>query len=228
LRGNAALLLLFLLVLSLENVLTILPLHVEGLRWFGNRYDWQGFAYANWEGKAYAIVMAVVGMAGVMRSRLLRREELGLTIQQQAGSVRPVAVLSVIMLVPVLWLALISSEGPFDGELLLYLLLMPGLSEELVYRGVMLGSADAIAPPRWRFAGASIGWGLIVVSCVFGVLHGFTIGPGWQVEWDFVAVIVATVFGFAFGWMKERTGSLLAPIMLHGLADFLGFFGRMI
>ena len=79
---------------------------------------------------------------------------------------------------------------------LIWLGLLPGLSEELLFRGVML---------------PALGFDLVAVifsSLVFGVLHL----SGVQ-QWPYV--VWATIVGFALGYSALVTGNLAVPIIAH-------------
>jgi membrane protease YdiL (CAAX protease family) len=79
---------------------------------------------------------------------------------------------------------------------LLWLGLLPGLSEELLFRGVML--------PALGMNGLAVA----VSSLCFGVLHF----SGSQ-QWPYV--IWATVVGAVLGTSALMTGNLLVPIVAH-------------
>lgn len=84
---------------------------------------------------------------------------------------------------------------------IIWLGLLPGLSEELLFRGVML---------------PALGFNLVAVvisSLLFGVLH--LSGSG---QWAYV--IWATVVGFIFGLSALYTGNLLVPIVAHITTNF--------
>jgi membrane protease YdiL (CAAX protease family) len=85
---------------------------------------------------------------------------------------------------------------------LIWLGLLPGLSEELLFRGVMLPffGLNAVA--------------LIISSLVFGVLHL----SGAQ-QWPYV--VWATVVGFILGYSALVTGNLVVPIVAHILTNWV-------
>ena len=85
---------------------------------------------------------------------------------------------------------------------LIWLGLLPGLSEELLFRGVMLPAlgSNLVA--------------LIVSSMVFGVLH-----LSGEQQWPYV--IWATVIGLILGYSAIATGNLLIPILAHTLTNFV-------
>ena len=79
---------------------------------------------------------------------------------------------------------------------LLWLGLLPGLSEELLFRGVIL-AAFGFTP-----------LGLIISSVCFGALHF----SGSQ-QWPYV--IWATIVGLILGYSAIATGNLFVPIFAH-------------
>lgn len=85
---------------------------------------------------------------------------------------------------------------------LIWLGLLPGLSEELVFRGVMLSAL-----------GANI-TALIISSLCFGILHY----SGSQ-QWPYV--IWATVVGLTLGYVTLLTGNLAIPIVAHIFTNFI-------
>jgi len=84
----------------------------------------------------------------------------------------------------------------------IWLGLLPGLSEELLFRGVML-PAIGLTPV-----------GLLVSSLCFGVLHL----SGWQ-QWPYV--VWAAVVGAVLGGSAIATGNLWVPIVAHVSTNLL-------
>ncbi|MEM1036745.1 MAG: CPBP family intramembrane glutamic endopeptidase [Pseudomonadota bacterium] len=91
---------------------------------------------------------------------------------------------------------------------------MPGLEEEVFYRGALLASLSLAFPIRWTVFGAETTPAFLLNSLLFGMLHGFWMtssGLGFTAG----AVLFSTVSGLVFSWLRERTGSLLLPIYMH-------------
>lgn len=79
---------------------------------------------------------------------------------------------------------------------LIWLGLLPGLSEELLFRGVMLPALG-------------LNWvGLVLSSLCFGILHL----NGLQ-QWSYVIWVSAV--GFLLGYSAVSTGNLLVPVVAH-------------
>jgi uncharacterized protein len=79
---------------------------------------------------------------------------------------------------------------------LIWLGLLPGLSEELLFRGVML--------PALGFDLTAV----IFSSLLFGILH-----LSGRQQWPYV--VWATIVGFALGYSAFVTGNLVVPIVAH-------------
>jgi membrane protease YdiL (CAAX protease family) len=88
---------------------------------------------------------------------------------------------------------------------LIWLGLLPALSEELLFRGVMLPALglDSVA--------------VIVSSMAFGVLH--LSGPQ---QWPYV--IWATIIGVILGSSALISGNLLVPIVAHMITNWISSF----
>ena len=79
---------------------------------------------------------------------------------------------------------------------LLLVALVAGIGEELLFRGVL--------QPKLGIWGSNI---------LFGLVHLIT--PAYAVT--------AGLIGAYLGWLLDASGNLLAPILAHGLYDFLAF-----
>lgn len=219
------LLTLFFAVYFVDNVLIVLTNRFSSLQLIPN-HVWEGFLICNWSGKAYSIIFAIAFL--YICRKILTKEDVGLTNRLNPGSVPP-ALIAIIALAAWAFIVGISSpQGKPDLQTLTYLAIMPGLNEELVYRGYLLGALDKIMPARFMLLAAPVGWGMIVTSLLFGLLHGFWLDNNLAIQIDIIALRNAAISGLIFAWLREKTGSLLMPIIAHGLEDFLFFLPRMI
>src|SRR6516165_5259445 len=91
------------------------------------------------------------------------------------------------------------------------------LWEEIAFRGVLQAALRRVMPKATAIA---------VTSCVFGLWHirptlqalranGLASTRGRAVAGVAVAVATTTTGGVVFSWLRERSGSLTAPILLH-------------
>jgi len=99
------------------------------------------------------------------------------------------------------------SDGAFLKILLFAVLIYP-LLEEIVFRGALQGflmeRLSGKRLPHW-LGGLSLA--NLITSLVFAAMHLFNQSPLWA----------ALIFipSLVFGWAREATGGLLAPVLLH-------------
>ena len=109
---------------------------------------------------------------------------------------------------------LLNTLGPglhrYHWTDLLILAAIAGVSEELLFRGV-------IQP--WIETSWGISAGLILSNIVFGLVHAVT--PLYAV----LAALVGIYLGLSLDYGGER--NLLTPIIIHGFYDFLAFVALM-
>jgi uncharacterized protein len=92
-------------------------------------------------------------------------------------------------------------------------LVVVALPEELFFRGMLLHLLLRRFPPRRRLLGVSFGWAAALTSAAFALSH-------LPREGDPRAL--ATFFpGLLFAWLRLRTGSLLAPTLVHAGSNIL-------
>jgi membrane protease YdiL (CAAX protease family) len=92
-------------------------------------------------------------------------------------------------------------------------LLVVALPEELFYRGWLQTAWARLAPERGvTVLGARLGHGFFATQALFAAGH-LVSGQPWR---------LATFFpGLFFGWLRARTGSVVAPIVAHALSNLL-------
>ncbi len=103
---------------------------------------------------------------------------------------------------------------PLDQVIaLVALVILPPLGEETLMRGYLYSGLRS----RLRFWPA-----LLITSLLFGAAHLSTgvSGPLWAAAVDTFILSAVLVY------LREKTGALYAPIMLHGLNNLVAFFAH--
>ena len=170
----------------------------------------------NWSGKTFA-VLAILGM--VLALPKVNYKQLGLTARQaqgwQLGWIVALGFCAVLAIA-----ALQFPPTSFDGDwdTLTFQLLMPSADEELFFRGLLLVMIDQTFGVSRRTVGISFGWGGILSSVMFGLIHGIGFDGG---TFNFAAAHAAyTGFGgLILYWLWARTGSLAAPFVVHSFGN---------
>ncbi len=98
-------------------------------------------------------------------------------------------------------------------EILLVHLVMVALPEEVFYRGFVQTRLAQVFSRRWRFFGTLVGPEVIVASALFALSHLVTIPHPYRLAVFFP--------GLLFGWLRARTGGILAPAFLHAASNVL-------
>lgn len=173
-------------------------------------------AQYNWSGKIAAIATTLAMMAVALKvSPAITRETLGLTLRQEKGSLVPAFVATAAMVALVVLLQQLGGDSdPPTTETLLYQAIIPGIDEELLFRGLLLALiATALAGLRrpWLWAG-------VAVTIVFAFGHSFF----WSADgsqFDPVALAYVAILGALMMFIRLRTGSILLPIVAHNLTN---------
>lgn len=118
--------------------------------------------------------------------------------------------------------SLMSWAGKALAALVFYLFFL-GLGEELLFRGYLQSRLNQAFGKPFLFFGVAWGWGVVLSAALFGGMHILNLGslvsghwqpaPWWGL-WTFFA-------GLVLGFVREKSGGILAPVLLHGLPQAL-------
>jgi membrane protease YdiL (CAAX protease family) len=172
----------------------------------------------NWQGKlmALAATMAVVALPA------FGLRAVGLTLSHEPGSLKAAAPVAAAYCAFFVLLAVIFPADQPSAEDVAFQLTMPGLEEELFYRGILLFALDQAFRGRKRLLGVDWGWGAVLSSTLFGLTHAFGYSEG-AFSFDPVTMALTAIPSFIAVWLRLRTGSLLLPVLLHNFGNTLSF-----
>ena len=175
----------------------------------------------NWMGKLGSIAWA---LCFTYLNPILNKKQIGWTRHFRPHSCRPAAVFMALLLGVRGLQYIIFRDGAssFHLESVLFQATLPGMAEELVYRGILSGLLARVWPPQWLFFKAKIGWGVILTSVLFGAVHGLSVDAGFHLHFQFYTLLITGLWGFAFAVLKERTGSLIPSMILHNAVNLIG------
>lgn len=173
----------------------------------------------NWQGKllALGLTLAIAALPVIGWRRA------GFTLAQQPGSLKASIPAVVLYCGFFLALALVFPNGATNTEELAFQLTMPGLEEELFYRGLLLLALDRAFTARVRFLGIDWGWGAILSCLLFGMTHAFGYsGVAFSLNgfsFDAMTMALTAVPSLLGVWLRVRTGSVLLPIVVHNFGN---------
>ena len=178
----------------------------------------------NWSGKIAAIILWLVVLLALIKFKTnFRIADAGFTFRQNENSIKPAFTVMCLFIILQIVVSLFwSGEPSYDLETLLYQATMPGFDEEPMFRGILLFCISlAIISERYSLGGASINIAGLLLVVLFGLVHGVMFNGG---EWhfSFPAILLTGGYGFILLWLRERTGSLVFPILAHNSVNFVG------
>ena len=166
----------------------------------------------NWDGKIYGIV------CGVMMYFIFRRQFADnnfFTLRQDKAGLKS-ALKVVIAIMCVSLLGGVVNDKEFNLETLLFQLSMPGIDEEIMYRGVMLGlmcSALRASNAAWRNPA------IIINAILFGLVHALSFSDG-ALQINAMNFVWTGILGYGFGYITIKTRSIVIPMLTHNLYNF--------
>lgn len=171
------------------------------------------------------VLEAACALAFIVATRSVSRAGLTFRISNQAWrSSLLVTGMTLLFVVARSQLVRLLGVGPADAtpimlEYLVYQLTMPGIAEELCYRGVIQPRLNASLGRPWEILGAQVGWGWVITSVVFWGTHAFRVGPTMHLSFYWPTLTMQLIAGFVFGWVRERTDSVFPPMLTHNLVN---------
>lgn len=168
----------------------------------------------NWQGKILALAasLVVIALPG------FGRRETGLTVVQAPGSLKPALPVVGLYVGLFLILALIFPNEGLSVEALAFQLTMPGLEEEVFYRGVLLVALGRAFAGRVRFLGVDWGLGAILSCVLFGLAHAFGFSDG-EFSFDPLTMGLTAFPSLIAVWLALKTRSLVLPVLLHNFGN---------
>jgi len=160
----------------------------------------------NWSGHLLAVAGMLTLALLLARRAALAPREMGFAMPTGVGAAAAVCAVA-LLLSYLLQIATAARIEPPSARTWLFLATMPGLAEEVAFRGVLLAAAERAAPARRRIAGVPVSVGAALLTAAFVGLHGVGVGM-------LTSVLPAALL---YLWLRLRTGSLLTPIVAHNL-----------
>lgn len=172
----------------------------------------------NWEAKSLSIaVLAGVALV-VFRGDW---DVTGLRLTQPGPA--PVLALTVSLLLCALfaaaawWLA----PGPFGyvADDIAFQATMPGIEEEIFYRGLLLGALDRAFGTPLKILRVPVGWGAVASAMLFAAAHSVVVTPELAVMMDASRSAWLFPAGLILAWLRNASGSILMPVAVHSWAN---------
>jgi membrane protease YdiL (CAAX protease family) len=192
---------------------------------------------ADWSGRPWIYVglaiifQALLGLAAIAIMRqVLPQADAHLRLPEKGRAMIGTAILAgiamaLIMLVADYWPQMLSGTAPkdypvnaIDSAGWLFSMGITGFAEEPIFRGLLVGGLAVLMPGRLRMGRLDLPFSAYLVALMFGLAHwqSFTVNPLYMAA---AQQVYAFAWGIIYVWLMERSRSLVAPIIAHGLSD---------
>lgn len=168
----------------------------------------------NWQGK----LLATAATLAVAALPVVGWRAAGLTFAQARGSLCPALLVSLLYIGFFVALALAFPNDRPSIETLAFQATMPGLEEEIFYRGVLLLMLSRAFTGRLSLLGVEWHWGAILSSALFGLVHAFGFSDG-AYYFDLLTMALTGIPSLIGVWLVLRTRSVLLPAILHNFGN---------
>lgn len=203
-------LIMFALYLIMDNIVTTLPLRFEFLDFINLKM--------NWTGKIFSYVLATVFLLSYKRITL---KQFGITLTQNYNSknfaIRTTIIVTIFMIGYCFFIG--SYKSSFEN--IMFQFTMPSIIEEITVRGILLTLLSMVFIKNLKIGKAHFGMGVILTAVLFGLWHGLGVSNELEISMNWIPFIYTGVMGFVLALVKEKTGSLLFPIIIHLIINIL-------
>jgi hypothetical protein len=201
------------------------------LQQFSQRYlslEFLGLKFT-WIGKILSLVLALGIIFSVSKED---REQIGFTTKTNSGRQLKFGILlflGFLFFDVVFKLILFPKGGTFDFETFAFQATMPGLTEEIVFRGISLWLLDKAFLPKWDFKGIKFGWGFLIVTLLFGIGHGVFLTEDYQFKFDIITIVYLTIISsLSLGVLRKFSGNLVYSILGHNAVNLINAIIRIL
>jgi membrane protease YdiL (CAAX protease family) len=192
----------------------------------GRFQNWAGLPGAikwNWFGKVASILFA----CSVLAWSPWLRQNVGLRWRQSPGSLKLSIGCFVAFLTCAIEIGFVMPRMAFSVETLLFQFVVPGIDEELMLRGIMLALLERAFGHSPMSCRLRFGYAGLIGALAFGLPHAIGSMDG-QFQFSFVIFGTTATWAAIVTLVRTRSGSLLWPIILHGIWDGTMFLVAML
>lgn len=175
----------------------------------------------NWQGKT---IEAMWPLIVVYVFGWLKPQEIGLTLK--SNTIRYLTLSILVILITMVFLSFHINANQFvrgnpGAETIIYQLTMPGLGEEMVYRGIFWAIINRYLSQSGIFFKLNIGWPLILTSILFTCSHVVIFHSSTNSIELLWSGLIALPIGIALGLIREKTASIWPCIVFHNAVNGL-------
>ncbi len=182
----------------------------------------------NWSGKILSLCLS---LSFILFHNKEIRKDIGFTFKFNRRTLKTgVYIFSGFLLFDLVFkLILFPKGGDFNIETFLFQSTMPGLTEELLFRGIYLWLLGKAFTSYKKIKGISFGWNFIIVTVLFAMMHGVSLSENLTFNFDLITIIYLTLItSLSLGLLRKFSGNVILPIFGHNLVNIMNACIRLL
>jgi len=192
------------------------------------RLDFLGLHFS-WVGKILSLITSLTIIFSVSKAD---RQAIGFTTRTNAKNKLQSGLLfffGLLLFDLIFKMILFPKGGSFNLETFVFQATMPGITEELAFRGISFWLLDQAFTPKWTFKGVKFGWGFLIVTVFFGLAHGVVLTENHELKFDLATIIYLTLISsLSLGLLRKFSGNLIYPVLGHNTINIINAIIRIL
>lgn len=174
----------------------------------------------NWSGKIYSIVTSFLFL---ILYRKFPLQDYFLTLKQDKKFLKTGILIVVFGLLIQSIISFNVKSKIFNIETLLYQFSLPGIGEEIAFRGIMLGLLIKALKSKYSWFNPAI----IITSILFGLIHSLFISNNYEIAFNPAYFVRSFLHGLIWSWITIKSGSILLALISHNINNGVGNIIKM-
>ncbi|MBL0145370.1 MAG: CPBP family intramembrane metalloprotease [Chitinophagaceae bacterium] len=173
----------------------------------------------NWLGKLLAILFSILFYYKFKQDF---EQELYINFNPQNKYLKSNIIILLIISAIAILEGILFYNQQWDTETLLFQATLPGIDEEMAYRGIILGLFSTFMQKKLVFGKVVINSPSIwIVGILFGIIHSLQFDKEWHLAFNLLYFVKTFILGTLWCYMTIKTKSILLPIISHNLSNTL-------
>ncbi len=194
-------------------IVLVLPRFFDTLNLIDSRW--------NWDGKIYGIIFGVICY---LIFRKYFSENNYFTFRQNSENIKISSIAAILIVILATTIAALTGNSEFNIQRLAFQLTMPGIDEEIMFRGIFLGLLMSTLKEKIAFLGNP---SVLLTAMLFGSMHALTLDKDFSIEFEPILFLQTGFGGYVWGWITIKSKSILLAVLSHNFSNFFAAFSTM-
>lgn len=181
----------------------------------------------NWEGKLLVALFSVITYF-IVKKHL--NDNNYFTLKQKKGSLKITAILVIsVMLFDIALNIILKNSSKLGIEDLIFQLTLPGIDEELSYRGIFMALLITSLKKELKIGKINLGNpGILISTLVFAFAHAISIDKEWSITVKYSVILFNGSLGYIYSYITYQSRSVLGSVICHNLSNTTAYLTRVV